>query len=129
MKIIHVDDNKYALQNMREELPQIVPEAELHSFDDPDSALAFAEAEGCDVVLTEIELWTERLGGIRLAKAVKEINPRVSIIFVTVCGEWEVAHEISDLQISGFLPKLWRSESLAAVFQNLRDPAKSYTTM
>ena len=97
--------------------------------DHPDQALAFAEAEGCDVVLTEIELWTERLGGIRLAKAVKEINPRVSIIFVTVCGEWEVAHEISDLQISGFLPKLWRSESLAAVFQNLRDPAKSYTTM
>ena len=97
--------------------------------DHPDQALAFAEAEGCDVVLTEIELWTERLGGIRLAKAVKEINPRVSIIFVTVCGEWEVAHEISDHQISVVLPKLWRSESLAAVFQNLRDPAKSYTTM
>ena len=52
--------------------------------DHPDQALAFAEAEGCDVVLTEIELWTERLGGIRLAKAVTEINPRVSIIFVTV---------------------------------------------
>lgn len=67
MKIIHVDTNKYALQAMREEQPRIVPEAELHSFNDPDQALEFAGAEGCDVLLTEIELWTERLGGILIS--------------------------------------------------------------
>lgn len=129
MKIIHVDTNKYALDAMREALPQIVPEVELHSFNDPDQALAFALEQGCDVLLTEIELWTERLGGIRLAKAIREINPSVSIIFVTVCSEYEVARELTGLPVSGFLPKLWKSEELAAAFQNLRRPVQQHTTM
>ena len=129
MKIIHVDDHIYALEEMKLDLPRIVPEAELHSFNHPDQALAFAEAEGCDVLLTEIELWSERLGGIRLAKAIREINPCVSIIFVTVCSENEVARELSGLPVSGFLPKLWKSEELAATFQDLRCTAQQYTTM
>jgi two-component SAPR family response regulator len=124
VKIIHVDDHIYALEEMKLDLPQIVPEAELHSFNHPDQALAFAEAEGCDVLLTEIELWTERLGGIRLAKAIREINPCVSIIFVTVCSENEVARELSGLPVSGFLPKLWKSEELAETFRNLRCTAQ-----
>ena len=118
MKIIHVDDSRYAQEEIKEQIPQIVPDAELHCFDRSDPALAFAEAEGCDVLLTEIELWPERLGGIRLAKAIKEINPRVQIIFVTVCGEYEVARELSGLPVSGFVPKPWTPEKLAAALQN-----------
>ncbi len=128
MKIIHVDDNKYALDAMREELPRIVPEAELHSFDDPDQALEFAGAEGCDMLLTEIELWSERLGGIRLARAIREINPSVSIIFVTVCSDNEVACEMSGLPVSGFIPKRWKPEELAAAFQKMRCPVQQHTT-
>ena len=120
MKVIHVDSNKFALDAMRDELHQIVPEAELHCFELPDSALAFAEAQGCDVLLTEIELWADRLGGIRLAKAMCEINPGVRIIFVTVCSENEVAGELSGLPVSGFLTKLWDSSQLAEMLSNLR---------
>lgn len=120
MRIIHVDDNRFALDAMRQQIPQIVPEAELYCFEIPDSALTFAEAQGCDVLLTEIELWKERLGGIRLAKAMREINPSVRIIFVTVCSEHEVARELSGLPVSGFLPKSWRPEKLAEVFADLR---------
>ena len=116
-----MDDNRYAREEIQEQIPQIVPEAELHCFGDPDQALAFAEAEGCDVLLTEIELWSERLGGIRLAKVIQKINPRVSIIFVTVCSKHEVARELSGLPVSGFLPKPWKPEELAAAFQNLRE--------
>ena len=120
MKIIHVDDNKYALDDIRKDIPQIVPGAELHSFDHPDPALAFAGTEGCDVLMTEVELWSERLADIRLAKAMKKINPRINIIFLTVYSEKEVARELSDLQISAFIPKPWKLEELVAAFQNLR---------
>ena len=119
VKIIHVDMNGFALYEMEKEIPQIVPEVELHCFNHPEPALAFAEAEGCDVLLTEIELWSEPLGGIRLAERIKEINPRVQIIFVTVWDENEVARELSGLPISGFLLKPWTPEKLAATFQNL----------
>ena len=116
-----MDDNRYAREEIQEQIPQIVPEAELHFFDDPDSALAFAEANGCDVLLTEIELWSKRLGGIRLAKTIQKLNPHVSIIFVTVCSKYEVTRELAELPVSGFLPKPWKQEELAAAFQNLRE--------
>ncbi len=126
MKIIHVDTNRKALQIMQEELSRIVPEAELYSFDRPDPALAFAGAEGCDVLLTEIELWSEPFGGIRLAKAVRKLNPRVNIIFVTVCSENEVTCEMNDLRVSGFVTKPWTPEKLAAAFQDLRCPLTTH---
>ena len=119
IQIIHVDMNIHALQVMQLELPQVVPDAELHCFNRADSALAFPKAHGCDVLLTEIEFWNDPHGGIRLAERIKEINPRVHIIFVTVYSESEVARELSGLQIGGFLPKPWGREALAATFGNL----------
>lgn len=119
MKIIYVDTNIYVQKAMQEQIPKIIPAAELHCFNNPDSALSFAEVRGCDVLLTEVELWTEKLGGVRLAKAMKELNPQVNIIFVTVCIECEVEGELDDLQVSGFLPKPWEPEKLAAAFQRL----------
>lgn len=127
MKIIHVDANKYALDEMQKDISQIAPTAELHCFRTPEPALEFAHAHGCDVLLTEVELWTDQLGGIELAKAMKEINPQVNIIFVTVCNECEVSRELSELCVSGLLPKPWEPEKLAAVFRNLLYPVKSRT--
>lgn len=67
MKIIHVDDNKFTRHEIQEQIPKFVSEVELQCFDYPDRALKFALDQGCDVMLTEIELWLERLGGIWLA--------------------------------------------------------------
>ena len=39
--IIHVDTNKFALLSMKNQLPQIIPGAELHSFDSPEHALMY----------------------------------------------------------------------------------------
>ena len=125
MKIIHVDTNKYALSEMQKDILRIVPNAELHSFQSPVPALAFAEIHGCDVLLTEAEFLAERLDGFRLAKAIREINPQVNIIFVTVCNECEVSRELSELCVSGLLPKPWEPEKLTAVFRNLLRPLRA----
>ena len=122
MKVIYVDADSYARKNMRERLQQLVPEAELRCFDSPESALALAGAEGCDVLLTGIDLWSDRFGGIRLAERMKAINPRVNIIFVTFYSEKDVARELFDLRISGFISKLYEPQELAAEFANLRYP-------
>lgn len=105
MKIIHVDTNKYALDAMREELPQIITNAELHCFKHPEPALAYAKAEGCDILMTEVELWTDKFGGVKLAKEIQALDPQVNIIFVTVCDEYEVTAELSGLRVSGFISK------------------------
>ena len=129
MKIIHVDTNKFALNEMQKDLPQIVPNAELHSFEGAKPALAFAQAHGCDVLMTELELWTERHGGIRLAKAIEKLNPQVKIIFVTVCDEYEISCVLSELCVSGLIRKPWKVEKLAAAFRNLLDPVNPRTNI
>ena len=118
MKIIYVDTNKFALNEMQKDLLQIVPNAELHCFDRPKSALAFAEAQGCDVLMTEVELWSDQLGGIKLVKTIQELNPQVNIIFVTICDEYEVSQELSELRVSGFIPKPWNTKKLGEALQN-----------
>lgn len=125
MRIIYVDTNIYAQKAMQEQIAKIVPQAELHCFRTPESALAFAKAQGCDVLLTEVEFLSERFGGIKLAKAIREINPQVNIIFVTVCNECEVSRELSELCVSGLLPKPWEPEKLTAVFRNLLRPLRA----
>ena len=84
----------------------------------PEDALEFAQKQGCDVLLTEIEFWSDTFGGIRLAKAMKEINPDVKIIFVTVCDKNEVARELKEIKYDGFLSKLWAKEELTAALKN-----------
>ena len=118
MTIIHVDTNKYARLERQEEIPTIEPKAELYSFERPEDALEFAQKQGCDVLLTEIEFWSDTFGGINLAKAMKKINPGVKIIFVTVCDKNEVARELKEIKYDGFLPKLWAKEELAAALKN-----------
>lgn len=125
MRIIYVDANIYAQKAMQEQILRIVPQAELHCFHSPEPALAFAKIHGCDVLLTEAEFLAERLDGFRLAKAIREINPQVNIIFVTVCNECEVSRELSELCVSGLLPKPWEPEKLTAVFRNLLRPLRA----
>ena len=125
MRIIYVDANIYAQKAMQEQIAKIVPQAELHCFHSPEPALAFAEIHGCDVLLTETEFLAGRFDGFRLAKAIREINPQVNIIFVTVCNECEVSRELSELCVSGLLPKPWEPEKLAAVFRNLLRPLRA----
>ena len=119
MKIIHVDTNKYALYEMRKDISQNIPNAELHSFVGVKPALAFAEAHDCDVLLTEVVLWTDQLGGIKLAKAIQELDPQVNIIIVTICDEYEISSELSELRISGYFTKPWNTKELSTVLQNL----------
>ncbi|MBQ9387833.1 MAG: response regulator [Lachnospiraceae bacterium] len=117
MKIIYVDSNKYALNQMQKDISQIVPNAQLHCFEHPELAVAFANTEGCDVLMTEVELWTEKFGGVKLAKEIQELDPQVNVIFVTVCDEYEVTAKLFGLRFSGFISKPWKSDELAAAFR------------
>lgn len=119
MKVLCVERNFFALRHMRREIPKIVPEADVRYCRDPGKALALAETEGCDVLLTGIDMGAGQAEGIRLAQKIKAIHPRVNIIFVTVCEEWENARELVRLRPSGYVRKPYEPQQLAAEFQNL----------
>ena len=120
MNVLCVDRDIFQLARMKREVRRIVPDARVSGCRQPGKAAALAEAEGCDVLLTGIDMGGSRTEGIELAHRIKEINPCVNIIFITACGEWEYAKDVLQLRPSGYVRKPYDQAQLAEEFANLR---------
>ena len=120
MTIICVDHTPIMLQYLQENALAAFPQANVQAFPDEEPALAYAENVGCDVLLCEIN--PPRLEGLFLAEKVKRVNPKVNIIFVTVCSESEHARAVMRLKPSGYLTKEATSAQLLEELRNLRYP-------
>ena len=120
MTIVCVDNTPIMLQTLKESADKAYPYADVQTFLTADSALDYAEKFGCDVLLCEIN--PPRLEGLFLAEKVKKINPKVNIIFVTVCSESEHAKEVIQLKTSGYLTKEATSAQILDELRNLRYP-------
>ena len=84
------------------------------------SALDYAEKFGCDALLCAIN--PPRLEGLFLAENIKNINPKVNIIFVAVCSEREHAKAVMRLKPSGYLTKEATNAQILDELRNLRYP-------
>ena len=118
MTVVCVDDHSVMLKGIKQSVKQILPDASIGAFTNADEALAFANENGCDVLISEIELCG--VDGLTLAKRVKIMNPQVNIIFLTVCDEKEHAKEVLRIKPSGYLLKPAKKEQLESELNNLR---------
>ena len=120
MIIVCVDNTPIMLQNLKENAEKAYPHADVQAFRTVEPALQYAETVGCDILLCEIN--PPRLEGLFLAEKVKSINPRVNIIFVTVCSENEHAKTVMKLKPSGYLTKEATSTQILEELRDLRYP-------
>ena len=120
MTILCVDDHPVIVKGLKDSAKQVYPDATILTFTAAKDALSYARSYGCDILLCEIELYNH--GGITLAEQIREINPCVNIIFVTVCSEQEFAKEVLNLRPSGYLTKPIIESQLIAELQQLRYP-------
>ena len=120
MTIVCVDNTPIMLQSLKENADKAYPYADVQTFLSAEHALNYAEKFGCDVLLCEIN--PPRLEGLFLAEKVKKINPKVNIIFFTVCSESEHAKAVLKLKPSGYLTKEATNEQILEELQNLRYP-------
>ena len=118
MKIVCVDDHPVMLKGLSQSIRQLLPNASVSTFGRAEEAFGFAKENGCDVLISEIELGDTN--GIMLAKKIKKINPKVNIIFLTVCDEREHAKEVLEIRPSGYLVKPANKEQLELELNNLR---------
>ena len=120
MTIVCVDNTPIMLQTLKENADNAYPHANVQTFLSAEPALDYAEKFGCDVLLCEIN--PPRLEGLFLAEKMKQINPKVNIIFVTVCSESEHAKTVMQLKPSGYLTKEATNAQILEELQNLRYP-------
>ena len=118
MTIVCVDDHSVMLKGTKRSVEQILPDASIVAFTNAGEALAFVKENGCDILITEIEL--VGTDGLTLAKRIKKLNSKVNIIFLTVCDEKEHAKEVLKIKPSGYILKPAKSEQLEAELSNLR---------
>ena len=120
MKIVCVDNTPIMLQSLKENAEKAYPYADVQTFLSAAPALDYAEKFGCDILLCEIN--PPRLEGLFLAENVKNINPKVNIIFVTVCSESEPPKAVMRLKPSGYLTKEATNAQILDELRNLRYP-------
>lgn len=118
MTVVCVDDHPIMLSGLAKNVRQLLPDASIGAFGNADEALGFTKENGCDILISEIELCG--IDGLTLAKKIKKFNPKVNIIFFTVCDEKEHAKEVLKIKPSGYLVKPAKKEQLEAELKNLR---------
>ena len=82
MIVVCVDDHPIMLSGLMRNVKQLLPNARIVAFANADDAFCFAKDNGCDVLISEIELCG--VDGLTLAKEIKKINSQVNIIFLKI---------------------------------------------
>ena len=118
MKIIAVDDEKHALDSIKESIKNVAPQAEVITFERGDFALDFAKENEIDIAFLDISMPV--MNGIELAKELKKLNPHINIVFCTAYGEYAV--DAIRVHASGYLLKPYNDSQVKAELDNLLHP-------
>lgn len=120
MKVLAADDESLALDMLVESIQQAIDDVEVFSFSTPSKLLAFDEIDTCDIAFLDIQM--RGMSGIELAKRLKDLCPKLNIIFVT--GYDEYALEAMKQHVSGYITKPVTAEKIKEEIKDLRYPIR-----
>ncbi len=120
MKILLVDDEKLQLARLEESVRSVVPSADIVTYTNPVLALSENKNAKIDIAFLDIEM--PKLNGIQLAKALKNINPKINIVFVTAFDRF--ALDAMKMHASGFVTKPVNQEKIFEEINGLRYPVE-----
>lgn len=118
MHILAIDDEQSALNVLIGAIKDAVPMAAVHDFRNPMEAIEFVKETTCEVAFLDIHM--REMSGIILARKLKEICPKVNIVFVT--GYSQYTNEAFALHASGYVYKPVTAEKIVIEMENLRNP-------
>lgn len=123
MKIVLVDDERMALEELEYNVQKVKPHAEIFAYDDYNDAIRLVQSTKVDIAMLDIQM--PGMDGITLATKLIELQKDINIIFVTAYSEYALS--AMGLFCSGYLLKPYRTEAVAKQFENLRFPVNTET--
>ena len=87
MRILCLDDEPLALKMLEAAIREAKSDAEVTAFRKQADLLEDAKQNGCDVAFLDIHM--RGMNGVEVAKRLKEINPKMNIIFVTGFSDYK----------------------------------------
>ena len=119
-RVIIVEDVPLILRGNLHMLEQEIPEAEIFGFPNVSEALEYARLNPVSVAFLDIELGIEN--GMDLGRALKELHPRINIIYLTSHSEF-MEDAIHD-HCSGYILKPLTPEKIHHEITELRYPVR-----
>ena len=101
MRILCLDDEPLALKMLEAAIREAKSDAEVTAFRKQADLLEDAKQNGCDVAFLDIHM--RGMNGVEVAKRLKEINPKMNIIFVTGFSDYK--GDAMDMKASGYIMK------------------------
>ncbi|MBQ2723798.1 MAG: response regulator [Clostridia bacterium] len=120
MKTIIVDDELWSVEQFRQESEKIEGVSLMGYFNNPFSAIEYAQQNDVDLALLDIEM--PGMNGIELAQKLREIHPQVVIVFVTAYSEY--LPDFIRLNADYYILKPYSSEEIKSVFDRAKLLAK-----
>lgn len=120
MLIYIIDDERLALENLKLCIKEAVTMAEVEAFSNADTLISAFSEKSCDVIFMDIHM--PDIDGVTLAWKLKEINPKVNIIFVT--GYDEYMQAALKMRASGYILKPATVQDVKEELDNLRFPVR-----
>ena len=115
MNVIYVDDETVQLENFRLTAEGLAGVETLHLFSDSTEALAWAKAHRVDAAFLDIEM--PKISGIELAKQLKALHRKTSIVFVTAYDQY--ALNAFEVRAAGYLLKPYTRADIEAELENI----------
>lgn len=113
MRIVLIDDDAMVLRSLEAALLDFgFP---VQAFQDPEVALRAIEADGADIVITDIRM--PKCDGFEVLRRLKEIDPDCNLIFVTAHGQLETAVRALREGATDFFEKPFTSDALKAAIE------------
>lgn len=118
MNVIVVDDERIILATETKHVKRALPNANVESFKDAESAIEYAEQNKVDIAFLDINM--QDITGLELAQKLQNNNPKVNVIFCTGYSEYSL--DALDMYCSGYLMKPVTEEKLEKALAKLRYP-------
>lgn len=123
MDLLIVDDEQSAINDLKNVLTSLEPEANIRTTDDAKDALEKCRKNEFDVVFMDIRM--PGMDGLTLAKEVRAIRPMTNIVIVSAYPQY--ALDAFRLYASGYVLKPAMPDEVREVLSNLRNPVKEDT--
>lgn len=116
--VIMVDDRKLILNGGLSILGEVMPDAIITGFTDPNEAIEYAKANRVALAFLDIEL--RNTSGLDLCNTLLEINPRTNVVYLTAYCNY--ALDAWSTGASGFMLKPITPENVREQLKKLRYP-------
>lgn len=116
MRIIVIDDEPLVLKDTVDVIKSVCKKDEVVAFSDSLEMLQYALEHPCEVAFIDIRM--AGIDGMVLAKELKDISPRLNIIFVTAYDDYY--RQAMEIHASGYILKPVKAEDVKREISDLR---------